>query len=90
MIKVACLRLTRAGRADGFWAKILRSLNVAAFGAEEAARRVGSCLRLPGSRVGEGKVTGWVGGCLQLPIPVWRGPAIPYNIRYAFPCAPQV
>ena len=70
MIKVAGPRLTCAGGADGFWAKILRSLNVAAFGAEEAAKRVG--------------------GCLQLPIPVWRGPAIPYNIRYAFPCAPQV
>ena len=31
MIKVAGPRLTRAARADGFRAKILRSLNVAAF-----------------------------------------------------------
>ena len=43
MIKVAGRRLTCADVADGFRAKILRSLNVAAF--------KGAC-----SRVGEGKV----------------------------------
>ena len=76
MIKVAGLRLTCAGGADGFWAKNLRSLNVAAFGEGKVTRRVAVAKRARGSFGGR--------------IPVWRGPAIPYNIRYAFPCVPRV
>lgn len=58
MIKVAGLRLTCAGVADGFRAKILRSLNVAAFGegkggaaAVAAAKRALGGLRRLDSRV---------------------------------------